>query len=246
MLDGDDRTRPRAVGTLYSYFGSVRLIAERWAAQGRGHLREITRDDIAEAVDGLRGSRYSNAVSALRSFFRFAKKYGRVFADPTRGFKVLRKEVRPLDPMTDEEIAHVEQTAVRPAARLAVALAAVHAAREEAMRGLLLEHLDFAAGTITLDGHPQRMGALTRAALRACLAEQKARWPHTPNRHVLVSQQTAGTTRPVSTYFLKRQLTLQGVSLQRIRADRVLGEALATGADPLHRPCSSTSPRAPP
>ncbi|MGC0422766.1 hypothetical protein [Embleya sp. AB8] len=136
--------------------------------------------------------------------------------------------------MTDEEIAHAEQTATTPVARLAVVLAAAHAAREEAMRGLLLEHLDFAAGTVTLDGHPQRMGTLTRTAMRAWLAERKARRPHTLNRHVLVSQQTAGTTRPVSNYFLKRQLTLHGVSLARIRADRVLGEALATGADPLH------------
>ncbi|MEV4924509.1 hypothetical protein [Streptomyces roseoverticillatus] len=32
-----------------------------------------------------------------------------------------------------------------------------------------------------------------------------ARWPHTLNRHVLVSQQTAGTTGAVSTYFLERQ-----------------------------------------
>ncbi|MEV8391799.1 MULTISPECIES: type I-E CRISPR-associated endonuclease Cas1e [unclassified Streptomyces] len=33
---------------------------------------------------------------------------------------------------------------------------------------------------------------------------------------------------------LRRQLTLYGVSLDRVRADRVLGEALATGVDPLH------------
>ncbi|MFF3019442.1 hypothetical protein [Streptomyces sp. NPDC057939] len=102
------------------------------------------------------------------------------------------------------------------------------------MRGLLLEHLDFTIGTITLDGHPQRMGNLIRTAMRAWLAERKARWPRTLNRHVLVSQQTAGTTHPVSNYFLKRQLTLHGVGLARIRSDRVLGEALATGADPLH------------
>ncbi|MEV5510707.1 hypothetical protein [Streptomyces orinoci] len=33
---------------------------------------------------------------------------------------------------------------------------------------------------------------------------------------------------------MERRLTLRGVSLARIRADPVLGEAFATGADPLH------------
>ncbi|MCX5138451.1 hypothetical protein [Streptomyces sp. NBC_00338] len=49
-----------------------------------------------------------------------------------------------------------------------------------------------------------------------------------------LSRQTANGTNPVSAYLLKRQLTLHGVSLDGVRADRVLGEALASGADPLH------------
>ncbi len=51
---------------------------------------------------------------------------------------------------------------------------------------------------------------------------------------VMYDEAAARTALPVSTYFLKRQLTLHGVSFDRVRADRVLSEALATGADPVH------------
>ncbi|MET9859435.1 hypothetical protein ABZY93_08885 [Streptomyces smyrnaeus] len=90
----------------------------------------------------------------------------------------------------------------------------------------------FSRDRITLDGNIQPMGDLSRAALRAWLTERQTRWHRTLNRHVLLSRQTANGTGPVSRYFLKRQLTLRGVSLDRVRADRVLGEALASGADP--------------
>lgn len=233
LLVGDARTRPRALGTLHSYFGAVRPIVERWA-ETRSHLREITREDITHALAGVRGSRYANLAIALRSLFRHAKRNGRVFTNPTRGIRVGRRTPEPVMPMSDAEITHVQKTAGTPAARLAVALAAVHAARGESIRSLRLEDVDFPQGRITIEGNVQPMGALTRATLRCWLAERGTRWPLTLNRHVLVSRQTANGTDPVSAYFLKRQLTLHGVSLDRVRADRVLGEALATGADPLH------------
>lgn len=78
------------------------------------------------------------------------------------------------------------------------------------------------------------LGELTRKALLAYLAERQGRWPHTINRHVFVSKQTANGTDPVSTFYIKRHLTLRGVSLERIRIDRCLHEALTNGADPLH------------
>ncbi|MEU7598669.1 hypothetical protein AB0B79_37490 [Streptomyces sp. NPDC039022] len=233
LLDGDARTRPRALGTLHSYFGSVRPIVERWA-EHRSQLREVTREDVTEVVGDLRGSQYTAALTALRSLFHYAKKHRRVFTNPLRGIRVGRRPPGPLMPMSDAEITHVQTTATSPAARLAVVLAAVHAARGEAIRALLLDDLDFRQDRITIDGNVQPMGNLTRAALRAWLAERQTHWPLTLNRHVMVSRQTANGTGPVSTYFLKRQLTLHGVSLDRVRADRVLGEAIATGADPLH------------
>lgn len=103
----------------------------------------------------------------------------------------------------------------------------------ETIRKLTLDDLDIPNGRITLAGRQERLGDLTRTALLAYLADRHRRWPHTANRHVLVSQQSANGTAPVSTYFLKKHLTLRGVSLHCVRSDRVLHEALTSGADPL-------------
>jgi hypothetical protein len=81
LLDGDTRTRPRTPATVRVHFGIARPFIERWAAT-RGHLREITSDDVDTVLDPLRGHRRHNAIMALRSLFRFARRRGLTFADP--------------------------------------------------------------------------------------------------------------------------------------------------------------------
>ena len=83
LLDGDARVRPRSHATLRVHFGIVRPFIECWAAT-RGHLREITSGDVDTVLEPLRGHRRYNAITALRSLFRFAKRRGLTFADPTR------------------------------------------------------------------------------------------------------------------------------------------------------------------
>ena len=82
LLDGDARTRPRSPTTLRVHFGILRSFIERWAAT-RGRLREITSGDVDTVLEPLRGHRRYNAVTALRSLFRFARRHGLTFADPT-------------------------------------------------------------------------------------------------------------------------------------------------------------------
>ena len=53
------------------------------------------------------------------------------------------------------------------------------------------------------------------------------------DRHVLVSRISALGTGPVSPDYLDKH-QLHGISLERIRRDRILQEALASGAGPLH------------
>ncbi|CAO5185867.1 hypothetical protein FAIPA1_50142 [Frankia sp. AiPs1] len=157
LLDGDARTRPRSHASIYVYFGGVRPHLDRWTAT-HGHLREVTTADVKAALDPLRGERRSNAVVALRSLFRFAKKHGLIFANPTTRLAAPRAGGRSLLPMTDTEIHAVEQAAVTPARRLIVALASVHAARAAAIRHLALDDLDLPNRRITLAGHTQRLG----------------------------------------------------------------------------------------
>jgi hypothetical protein len=128
LLDGDARTRPRSHATVHFHFGGVRPFIECWAAT-RGHLREITSSDVDTALEPLRGHQRYNAITALRSLFRFARRRGLTFADPTAHLRGGRGAGRTVLPMTAEQIRAVQQAAATPAQRLAIALAAVHAAR---------------------------------------------------------------------------------------------------------------------
>jgi len=65
----------------------VRPFIECWAATRR-HLREITSGDAGVVLEPLRGHRRYNAIMALRSLFRFAKRRGLTFADPARHLSV--------------------------------------------------------------------------------------------------------------------------------------------------------------
>ena len=232
LLDGDTRARPRSHASIYVYFTAVQPLIGRWAAD-HGHLREVTADDIKTVLDRFRGHQLRTATVAVRSLFRFAKKRGLIFANPAARLKAADPGGSLL-PMTDAEIRAVEQAATSPAQRLIVVLAAIHATRWAAIRDLTLDDLDLPNQRITIAGHPQRLGELTGQALRAWLGHRRATWPHTPNRHVLISEKTALDTGPVSRSYLNWNLQRHGISIERIRRDRILHEALTARADPLH------------
>ena len=232
LLDGDARTRPRSPTTIRVHFGILRPFIEEWA-ETRGHLRGITSSDVDVVLEPLRGHRRYNAITALRSLFRFATRHGLTFADPTRHLNGGRGAERTMLPMTAEQIQAVQQAAVTPAQRLTVALAAVHAARTKAIRELTLDDVDLPSRRLTIAGHRQPMCELTYHALVAWLDYRRFTWPGTADRHVLISRISALGTGPVSADYLHKH-QLRGISLERIRRDRILHEALATGADPLH------------
>jgi integrase len=232
LLDGNARSRPRSATTIYVYCTAVEPLIGQWSAS-RGHLREVTADDIRAELGRLRGHQLCTTISAVRSLFRFARKRGLIFANPAQRLKAAVPEPSLL-PMTDDEIRAIEQSITHPGQRLIVAMAAVHAARWEAIRALTLDDLDLPNRRITIAGHPQRLGDLSRQALRAWLDHRRAAWPHTPNRHVLVSGRTALGDQTVSRGYVNFHLKPHGVSVERIRRDRILHEALTGRPDPLH------------
>ncbi|MFI5891943.1 site-specific integrase [Actinoplanes sp. NPDC051513] len=147
--------RRRSPSTIYVYLSVVRPAIDQLAVN-RGHLREITAEDVGAVLKPLRGYQHSSTVAALRSLFRFAKKRGLVFVNPTTRLKATTVEAA-LIPLTDNEIHAIEVAAVNPAQRLIVALAVVHATRAAAIRQLTLDDLDLPNRRITLAGHPQRL-----------------------------------------------------------------------------------------
>jgi len=97
-----------------------------------------------------------------------------------------------------------------------------------------VDDVDLGRRRIRIGGAAQSMPELVHQLLCEWLAERHRLWPHTPNRHVLLSRASAARAEPVSDYFLSWHLAMQDVPLEHLRADRVLHEAVAVDADPLH------------
>jgi hypothetical protein len=72
------------------------------------------------------------------------------------------------------------------------------------------------------------------ATILAWLDYRHSRWPTTANPHVIVSQQSALETGPVSKVWITNALRSLTATLERLRVDRQLEEALTHGPDPLH------------
>ncbi len=159
---------------------------------------------------------------------------GRIFADPTRGIGIGQRPPNIIQPLQPGEIGQATAAAVTPAARLAVALAAVHAARPQTIRELHLHDIDLGNRRLTVTGRTRPLDELTRCLLLAWLEHRRGRWPGTANPHLIINQQTAMTTRAVSENWLAETCRGLTATLERLRVDRQLEEAITCGADPLH------------
>jgi hypothetical protein len=230
---GGPRSRPRNEHTVRMNLRRVHPLLLAWAGN-HDHLREITAADVIAATTPLTGSRRRQTLTALRSLFGHAKKTGTIFRDPTRGIRDGQRPLNLLRPLQPAEIDQATAAAATPAARLALALAAVHAARPKTIRDLHLDDVDLGNRRLVVTGRARPLDDLTRNLLLAWLEHRGRRWPGTANPHLIINQQTAMTTRAVSENWLTESCRGLTATLERLRADRQLEEALTCGADPLH------------
>jgi len=231
--EGGPRSRPRDEHTVRQNLNRVHPLLLAWAGHYT-HLREVTAADVTAATGPLTGSLRRQTLTALRSLFGHCKRTGRIFADPTRGVHDGQRPLILVQPLQPAEIDQATAAAVTPAARLAVALAAVHAARPRAIRELHLDDVDLGNRRLTVTGRTRPLDELTRCLLLAWLKHRRDRWPGTANPHLIINQQTAMTTRAVSENWLTETCRGLTATLERLRVDRQLEEALTCGADPLH------------
>jgi hypothetical protein len=157
-----------------------------------------------------------------------------VFRDPARGIKVGQHPYGIAQPLTQNELDQAIQAATTPVARLVLVLAAVHAVRKAAIITAQLEDVDLGNRRITLAGRTRPIDELTHQILLEWLDHRRTRWPHTANPHLIINQQTAMGTGPVTTLWGDKELRGQAATLERLRIDRQLEEALTHGPDPLH------------
>jgi hypothetical protein len=189
----------------------------------RHQLREVTQDDVCSALSQLRGH---------RSLFGFAKRRRLVFRDPTSRLHAGRFPARAA---ADDRRANRRRAARRGDPRAAAHRRTGRRARRP--RGhdstVDLDDIDLAGHRICPDGHEQPLSPFMHQVLVCWLQHRQRTWPDTRNGHVLLSAASATSLRPVSNYSLMYHLLRHGVQLELIRGDRVLQEALVSGADPL-------------
>jgi integrase len=214
-------------------FNRVHPLLLEWAGH-YSHLREVTAADVTAATGPLHGSLRRQTLTALRSLFGHCRKTGTIFRDPTRGIRDGQRPLILIQPLRPADIDQAAAAAVTPAARLAVALAAVHAARPRTIRELHLGDIDLGNRRLVIAGRARPLDDLTRSLLLDWLQHRGRRWPGTANPHLIINQQTAMTTRAVSENWLAGACRGLTATLERLRVDRQLEEALAHGADPLH------------
>ncbi len=233
LRNGGRRCEPRAIDTVWGYMNSIRPILDDWSID-HDHLREITHDDIVAIIEPLQGSQRRHTISVLRSLFRHAKKTGTIFRDPTTHLRPGTQNDGVILPLEPDDIAGTLAIATGPAARLTVALAAIHAAGTQAICALLVDDIDIANHKLVIGGRVRPLDDLTRQTIIEWLNYRRARWPNTANQHLIINQQTAVETGPVSKVSMTAPFRGQTATIERLRVDRQLEEALHHGPDPLH------------
>ena len=234
LRHGGPRSRPRAGDTVRVYVRSAHPVLAEWSTRS-DHLREITRADVTAAIAGLTGYRRRQRLIALRSLFQYCKASRTIYADPAAGIRAGPSEAEPvIMPLTAAAIDDATAAARTPAARLALILAAVHAARPEAIRTVTIDDVDLPNRRLTIAGVTRPLDELTHHAISQWLTERRRRWPGTTNPHLIINKQTASNTRPVSENALTTPFRGRAAGLEALRIDRQLDEALTRGPDPLH------------
>ncbi|MFF8632459.1 hypothetical protein [Streptomyces werraensis] len=218
------------------YLTYVQPVLTDWTASGVGTLREITQQQVEDAVNDLSGHARRQLAIVLRSLFRSLKRQRVVFRDPARTLPVGDLKGMPRSVPSDL-LAGLLDHAATPLGRLTVALAAVHAISGHDIRAIRTADVDLARGTVEIRRgllrHTLYLEQFTHRLAAEWLTYRHRRWPASANPHLLVSQKTAlDPDQPAVNIGTLRGALPKGVTLDGLRQDRILNEALECG-DPL-------------
>ncbi|MEV7237242.1 hypothetical protein AB0N06_25740 [Streptomyces sp. NPDC051020] len=98
----------------------------------------------------------------------------------------------------------------------------------------MLDNIDIGNRHMTIAGRARPLDDLTLKLLRDWLEHRRSRWPNAANLHLLINNQTATKTSRASNHWISATMRGQDATLERLRVDRQLEEALTHGPDPLH------------
>jgi len=232
LRQGTPRRRARPRRTTFARLAGIRPFLLKTAVH-YSTLRQVTADDVTGWLDGRKHQ--ANDASALRDLFRTLKSKRLVFTNPTARVRVGKPNQTTPNRLTPETLQMIGRAAAQnPALRVVLALLGVHALGPRQVRLLRLEHLDLPNSRLDIGGATRTMGPFTADAISGYLTYRHIRWPRTSNPHLLVTRRTAHDQAAVSEFWIGSLLRHLPVTLRQLREDRILDEAQATEADPLH------------
>ena len=118
--------------------------------------------------------------------------------------------------------------------RAVLILVAVHGARPHMVRNLRLNDVDLLRRRLALNGVTRELDDLGHQVLTDWLRHRREQWPLCANPLLLISRTSAYGLQPIGSTHLSELFRDSGVTLDRLRMDRNLEEALSYGPDPLH------------
>jgi hypothetical protein len=216
------RRRPRTEVTIGLNLRWALPVLRAWAAAGHTSLREITRDQVLDALPAS-GNPRAQAGQGLKSIFRLLKGRQVLFTDPTARVKTGQHQSRQPLP-ADLAAIRAALNSPHQAQAAVTALVAFHGLRTEHLRRLLLT--DLRDGRLHVDGRIILLAGPVRERLAAWLDHRNHRWPATANPHLFIHYRT----EPVGRRWVKLAIG-PGLTATSIREDRILNEAHATGGD---------------
>jgi hypothetical protein len=234
LRHGGPRRRPRSRRTIVRDSYSIRTFLADVGAR-YSTLRQVTRDDVTSWLAGRPGWSRPQDASTLRSLFGTLKTERLIFASPVRGVRVARRNPSVPAPLPAHLVTATAAAAKDdPALRAVVALAGVHALLPGQIRHLRLDQVDLPGRRLDPGGLDRPLDEFTAGAVRGYLGFRNRRWPATTSPYLLVTRKTAHTGQPVSVFWMNRLFRGLPVTAEQLRDDRIIEEALAGRADPLH------------
>jgi integrase len=220
------RRRPRDHTTIQLHLHWTLPTLRSWASSGHTSLREISRENVLDALPAG-GPDRPRVGQGLKSIFRLLKSRKVLFVDPTSRLKTGEHETRhplPLDVTLVAERLHSDN----PATAFVVSLLAFHGLRLQQLQRLRLT--DIHDGRLTIAGRVLPLANPVRERLSAYLTYRNTRWPESTNTHLLINQRSWRRDEPVGRRWIRLMIG-PGLTARQLREDRILNEADATGGD---------------
>jgi hypothetical protein len=220
------RMRPRDHTTIQLQLGWALPTLRAWAATGHASLREISREDILNALP-TGGPERPRVGQGLKSIFRLLKARKIIFVDPTARIMTGQHEQRiplPLDPQLIATRLHSDN----PETAVVVALIAFHGLRLQQLQRLRVT--DICDGRLSIDGRVVPLADPVRHRLAAYLTYRNTRWPKSLNTHLFIHYRTWRTDEPAGPRWFRLAIG-PGLTARQLREDRILNEVDATGGD---------------